>query len=217
MRRRNAGERGLGRLLAETYDDSTCRALARHLAERGTWLVPTSVVKTIGLSDDSLRTRHRGYPYTPADRRAMWALRPAADSALQAGAHANFKRGLALVGLMNRNGVQLLAGTDVTNDWLAFGFSLQDELGLMVGAGLSPLEALRTATINPAKFLHATDSLGTIKVAHVADLVLLDANPLLDIRNTQRISAVFADGYYFDRAALDNMLAEAKRVADAFK
>jgi hypothetical protein len=48
-------------------------------------------------------------------------------------------------------------------------------------------------------------------------MVLLDANPLLDIRNTQRISAVFADGYYFDRAALDNMLAEAKRVADAFK
>jgi imidazolonepropionase-like amidohydrolase len=118
---------------------------------------------------------------------------------------------------MSRNGVPLLAGTDVTNDWLAFGFSLQDELGLMVSAGLSPLEALRTATINPAIFLHATDSLGTVAAAHIADLVLLDGNPLLNIRNTQRISAVFADGRYFDRVALDSLLARAKQVADAFK
>jgi hypothetical protein len=217
MRRRSQGARGLGRLIAETYDDSTCRALARSLASRGTWLVPTSVVKTIGLPDDSLRTGHRGYSYTPADRRAEWALRPLPDSATQVLSRGNFTRGLAIVGLMSRNGVPLLAGTDVTNDWLAFGFSLQDELGLMVSAGLSPLEALRTATINPAIFLHATDSLGTVAAAHIADLVLLDGNPLLNIRNTQRISAVFADGRYFDRVALDSLLARAKQVADAFK
>jgi imidazolonepropionase-like amidohydrolase len=76
---------------------------------------------------------------------------------------------------------------------------------------MTPLEALRTATLNPAKFLHATDSLGTVAPGKLADLVLLDGNPLDDITNTMRIRAVVANGRYFDRAALDQLLAEARR------
>jgi imidazolonepropionase-like amidohydrolase len=83
----------------------------------------------------------------------------------------------------------------------------------MVPMGLTPLEALQTATLNPAKFLHATDSLGTVAPGKLADLVLLDANPLADITNTAMIRAVVANGRYFDRAALDGLLAEIRTKA----
>ena len=111
------------------------------------------------------------------------------------------------VRMMHRMGVQVLAGTDVGLPWLLPGFSLHEELELLVGAGLTPLEALQTATLNPAKFFHATDSLGTIAPGKLADLVLLTADPLADIRNTVRIAGVVANGRYFDRAALDTLLA----------
>jgi imidazolonepropionase-like amidohydrolase len=207
---------GLRQFVRDTYDDSTCRALARTYIEHGTWLVPTSDTKAHGVPDDSLRTGHRGYAYAPARDRAEWARLPVMDSAQAAVARAGFGHSLALVGLMSRNGVGIMAGTDA-NAWQEFGFSLQDELALMVAAGLSPLEALRTATLNPARFLHATDSLGSVATGHVADLVLLDANPLLDIHNTRRIRAVLRAGRLFDRAALDSLLDQARRVADGMK
>ena len=98
-------------------------------------------------------------------------------------------------------------GTDVGNPWLAAGFSLHDELTLFVQAGMPPLAALQTATINPARYLGALDSLGTIAEGKIADLVLLDANPLDDIRNTRRIRAVIVNGCILTRAALDSLLA----------
>ncbi|CAA9300914.1 MAG: hypothetical protein AVDCRST_MAG89-464, partial [uncultured Gemmatimonadetes bacterium] len=91
------------------------------------------------------------------------------------------------------------------------GSGLQDELALLVRAGLTPLEALRTATLNPAKYLGATDSLGTVGPGKLANLVLLDANPLEDIRNTRRISAVMTGGRLIDAAERERLL----RVAEA--
>lgn len=110
--------------------------------------------------------------------------------------------------LLNEAGVLLLAGTDVGIPALIPGISLHEELELLVEAGLTPLEALRTATLNPARVLGQADSLGSIEVGKLADLVLLDANPLADIRNTQRIRAVVADGRLYRRADLDRLLAE---------
>ena len=89
------------------------------------------------------------------------------------------------------------------------------ELELYVAEGLTPLEALQTATLNPAKLLHATGSLGTVAPGKLADLVLLDADPLADITNTTTIRAVVANGRYFDRAALDQLLDEARAKAPA--
>jgi imidazolonepropionase-like amidohydrolase len=207
----------LQRFIADTYDDSTCRSLATSLVEHDTWLVPTSVVKTIGTPDDGLRTGHRGYVYAPADARAVWDANRVPDSAAVAHARANFARSLRIIGLMARSGVSIMAGTDVTNSWLTYGFSLQDELALMTAAGLSPLEALRTATLNPARFLQVTDSLGDVATGQIADLVLLDANPLIDIHNTQRIRAVLRAGHLYDRTALDSLLARARLVADSMR
>ena len=73
---------------------------------------------------------------------------------------------------------------------------------------MTTLNALQTATLNPAKMLRATDSLGTVAPGKLADLVLLDADPLADITNTTTIRAVVANGRYFDRPALDRLLAE---------
>jgi cytosine/adenosine deaminase-related metal-dependent hydrolase len=109
--------------------------------------------------------------------------------------------------LLNEAGVLLLAGTDVGIPALIPGISLHEELQLLVEAGLTPLQALRTATINPARVLGRTGSLGSIEVGKLADLVLLEADPLADIRNTQQIRAVVADGRLYRRADLDRLLA----------
>jgi imidazolonepropionase-like amidohydrolase len=79
-----------------------------------------------------------------------------------------------------------------------------------VQAGMTPMEALQTATLHAARFLGMSDAFGTVgpgKVADLADLVLLDANPLEDIRNTQKINAVVVNGRLLDRKALDGLLA----------
>ena len=78
----------------------------------------------------------------------------------------------------------------------------------MVQSGMTPLEALQTATINPAEFLGLDKTLGTIEKGKVADLVLLEANPLESIANTKRIAAVVSNGRYLDRSALDGLLAD---------
>jgi imidazolonepropionase-like amidohydrolase len=124
-----------------------------------------------------------------------------------------FQHLLELVGRMQRDGVSIISGTDVGNPFVVAGFSLQEELGLLVEAGLTLADALRSETLNPAKFLGAADSLGTVETGKVADLVLLDRNPLTDIRNTRRIRAVVLNGRYLDRADLDKLLASAETAA----
>jgi imidazolonepropionase-like amidohydrolase len=109
---------------------------------------------------------------------------------------------------MHRAGVPLLAGSDIGNPFVFPGFSLHDELELFVQAGLSPLEALQAATLNPARYLGLTGSLGTIEEGKLADLVLLDANPLEDIGHTRRIAAVVTNGRYLPRDVLEKMLAD---------
>jgi imidazolonepropionase-like amidohydrolase len=95
------------------------------------------------------------------------------------------------------------------------GFSLHQELVLFQQAGLTPMQALQTATLNPAKFMGRTADLGTVEKGKLADLVLLDANPLENIANTQKIRGVVLDGRYFDRPALDRMLRGVEKAAAA--
>lgn len=115
------------------------------------------------------------------------------------------------VRLLNEAGVLMLAATDVGVPLQVPGISLHVELGRLVEAGLSPLMALQTATLNPARVLNMADSLGSIEPGKLADLVLLDANPLEDISNTQKIRAVVADGRLYRRAVLDQLLAGSRR------
>jgi imidazolonepropionase-like amidohydrolase len=111
---------------------------------------------------------------------------------------------------MFRAGVPLLAGTDAMNPFCFPGFSLHDELALLVESGLTPLAALQSATLRPAEFLGRSEDLGLIASGKRADLVLLSADPLADIHNTTQIQAVWIRGKYFDRPSLDALLEAAK-------
>jgi imidazolonepropionase-like amidohydrolase len=123
-----------------------------------------------------------------------------------------YQKELELVGALRRARVPILAGTDVGNPYLFPGFSLHDELALLVEAGLTPMEALQASTRNPARFLGRND-LGTVEKGKVADLVLLDADPLVEIRNTTRIAAVVVGGRLLPKAVLEAMLAGVEAAA----
>jgi imidazolonepropionase-like amidohydrolase len=209
------------RILA-TQDSATCAALIAHLARNHTWQTPTlTVLRSNANRDDAQFTNDPRKRYMPPAVIQSWRtgngpLRVRTPEGF-ASARRLFQRDLELVRAMNTAGVPILAGTDVLNPYVFPGFSLHDELALLVDAGLSPAGALRAATLNPAIFLNTTDSLGTIEQGKRADLVLLDANPLADIHNTQKIRVVVLNGRLYERAALEEMLAKAEESASKVK
>jgi imidazolonepropionase-like amidohydrolase len=107
------------------------------------------------------------------------------------------EKNIEVVRKMHKAGVQMMAGSDFSNWGTVPGVDLHNELALLVEAGFSPLEALQAATLNPAKFLGKTDTYGTIQTGRVADLVLLDMNPLEDISHTRKIDAVVLGGKFY--------------------
>jgi tetratricopeptide (TPR) repeat protein len=128
-----------------------------------------------------------------------------------------YQKALEIVGAMKRAGVEILAGTDTQNPYCFPGFSLHDELELLVKAGLTPTEALQAATINAARFVNRQKDLGTIEKGKLADMVLLDANPLEDIANTKKIWGVVFGGKFYSRASLDEMLRKVELLAGGQK
>jgi imidazolonepropionase-like amidohydrolase len=125
---------------------------------------------------------------------------------------------LEMTSKMHNAGVPFLAGTDTAAGVHVFpGFSLHEELVFFVKAGFTPLESLQTATLNPAKFFGRQADFGTVEKGKIADLVLLDANPLDDIHNTQKINAVVLAGRYLSQSDLDAMLRAVERAAAASK
>ena len=189
--------------ILELCDKDKAFAIFRHMAEKNVWHCPTMVLYKRFATDSSIVVNDPRLKYISPSEKELWKketgprLRKKPSGKSQA---------LAQVLQMKKAGIQFLAGTDFDNHYLYPGFSLHDELGLFVDAGFSPLEALQTATINPAKFLGAIDSLGTIEKGKIADMILLDVNPLTDIRNTQRINAVFVNGKYLSKETLQAML-----------
>jgi hypothetical protein len=126
----------------------------------------------------------------------------------------NRKRHFREVFDLHRVGVMLLAGTQLSYDLVGTpGLILHDELALFVQSGLSPFEALKTATVNPAKFMRRENDLGTVETGKLADLVLLDANPLVDISNTRKINAVVVNGRLLKRQDLDAILDKVEKWA----
>jgi imidazolonepropionase-like amidohydrolase len=150
--------------------------------------------------------------YIPPAIQKSWSEAAAAGAAIKG---KSYERKVQVVGAMHRAGVPLLAGTDAgwVQPYVYAGFSLHDELAQLVRAGLTPMESLQTATINPARFLGMEKDLGTIEKGKIANLVLVDADPLTDIHNTTRISVVFLAGKEFGRAALNEMLKSAEAAA----
>ncbi len=194
-----------------SYDGRKASALFARMARNGTYAVPTLVLHRSLASggDPSFRNDPR-LKYMPANVRLVfdWELK------FFTSYRPVYERLLLTAGAMRRAGVKVLAGTDTPNAYCFPGFSLHDELELLVRAGFTPLEALQAATLDPARFLNLSASLGTVERGKLADLVLLDANPLESIGNTRRIAAVVADGRYLPRESLQKMLAEVEARAN---
>ncbi len=117
----------------------------------------------------------------------------------------------ALVGELHRAGVNLVVGTDLANPFVFAGSAVHDEMQHFVEAGIPPADVLRMATINAAQLCGVADQRGSIAVGKTASLVLLDANPLSNIEAVRHIRAVWLRGKYYDRAALDALLAEVEQ------
>jgi len=202
------------KLLLSTQDKQRCDALIKLLAQHQTWQVPTLAWQRGGefLDQPDAKRASLDKYVPPYWRDVTW--RRFTDEMMPDLLHdplalrqEYFARNLQIVGAMHRAGVPFMAGTDAAPGvYIMPGFSLHDELANFVEAGFTPMESLQTATSNPARFLGMQASLGSVETGKIADLVLLAANPLDDIRNSKKISAVLTHGRMFDRAALDQVL-----------
>jgi len=202
-----------------SFDQAKCQALFAEFRRNDTWQVPTLTVRRVwGRLDDSKFTSDARLAYIDRKSRDGWQERIQPQLRRWNYLESQLVRRLfaveeSVVGTMFRAGVPMMAGTDAMNPYCFPGFSLHDELALMVESGLTPLAALQTATIRPAIFLGRSAELGTVEPGKIADLVLLRADPLADIHNTTQIQAVWLQGKYFDEAALAQMLEGVKQQA----
>jgi imidazolonepropionase-like amidohydrolase len=205
-----AKRRDYSRRVLDSYDPARAEKLFQRMALFESWQTPTLVMwsRTYNL-DGVERFANPEQKRIPQPVRADW---PAPDNAAPPPALAALIQRVwslytEIVGRMQADGVPLLAGTDTGDPWSYPGAELHQELELLVKAGLTPAQALRTATINAAKFLDADDSFGAVQPGRLADLVLLDADPLQDIHNARRVDGVFLGGVWLPKKNLDSLVA----------
>lgn len=212
----NAGQRSIEHLsgLPTTYDDDEARMLFALFVKNKTWQCPTLVaLRAIAFLNDADFTGDGRVKNIPPSVKESWDFQintffKSRTAEAIATAKTSVTGNIKEVGAMSRAGVEFMAGTDVGFPYVFPGFSLHEELALLVQAGLTPMETLQTATRNPAKYLGLLDSLGTVEKGKIADLVLLEANPLIDISNTKRIAAVVFNGRYISKEERERMLVD---------
>jgi imidazolonepropionase-like amidohydrolase len=201
-----AGKTPRSRML-DTFSENRARELFRKSALFETRQTPTLTLwERMACLDPGRLLNNAALRYVPAAIRKTW---PSPDDEITRTADpelAEMRKQFALakkmVGLMKECGVQILAGTDTGDPYTVPGASLDRELELLVQAGLTPAEALRSATVEATKFLGWDESIGTLKPGMVADLVLLDADPLSDIRNVSKVAGVAVRGVYVTPASI---------------
>jgi hypothetical protein len=200
--------------LTATYDESLAKNLFAQFVRNGTWQTPTLSVKrvyaSIGNAAMYSDTRQK---YVAAEERDEWAHNPIVHIDVPeyvAARKRAFDEAERITREAQAAGVRFLAGTDSGGvPYVYYGFSLHEELALLVASGFTPMQAIQAATRNPAEFLGLRDT-GTIQPDKRADLVLLAADPLADIHNTEKIDSVIIAGKLLDRVRLDALLASAK-------
>jgi imidazolonepropionase-like amidohydrolase len=205
---------GLRGLMPPCGDDDARAEVFEHFRRAGSWVTPTLVsFRGLARATDASALTAAAEPrmkYVTDEVLQHWHEQMAKWPKL---VPADYRRTVAdlytrVAAAAHAARVPFLVGSDLGNTLVFPGSSTHDEIELLVRAGLTPMEALQAATIGPARYLHAADSLGSIGAGKVADLVVLDANPLENIANVRRVNSVIRAGVLFDRAALDRLLAD---------
>ncbi len=201
-----------------SFDEKKATGLWATLVSHRTWVVPTLVaIRTIGEQRELARTNPPELAYLPAALRQSWApdeIDKQVSPEVARWYQTQFQNDLKLARSMHAAGVEMMAGSDSVDPFNFPGPSLHEELQLLVQAGFTPLEALQAATSKPAEFLNA-QGWGAIRQGVVADLVLLEADPLSEIANTRKIAAIIVRGKYLSRADLDRLLEQARSAANS--
>ncbi|GIH08498.1 amidohydrolase [Rhizocola hellebori] len=193
------------------HDPSKAAALYDLMAHKNCWQTPTLTVRRVSsVPADMLRDDPR-LKYIDNATRQWWTA--SLNRAAPPPAFTRFR--MDMVAAMERAGVGILGGTDAPNPFVFPGFAAHDELELLVQAGLSPARALRTMTADAARFQGLQTTMGTVETNKVADLLVLDANPLTDIRNTQRIHAIVTRGKLITAQQRAKILAQVQEAANA--
>ncbi|MBT2210109.1 amidohydrolase family protein [Actinomadura sp. NEAU-AAG7] len=206
-------------LASGAYSPDRAAEVFARLRRHRTWTTPTLAMHLIVDRPEKLSMTDERLRYIPAEDREWWRWAveniylPGRGPEEIAQQHELFDRRLRFVGAMRDAGVEVLAGSEAGFIYAYPGFSLHEELALLVRAGLTPLEAIGAATLGPARFLGVQDSLGSVHAGKLADLVVLDADPLADIANTTRIHAVLAGGRLITADERRRMLADVERAA----
>ena len=205
--------------MLDEHDPRMAAAIFEELKRHGTWYVPTHLTRwSDAYGDDPSVREDPLLRYLHPLMKRQWLedvdeLIARDPSPVARETYRRFHRkALELTGAAHRAGVKVLAGTD----YIVAGADLHRELEHLNAAGLSPADVLRTATLSPAEYFGLEAQYGTVEAGKVADLVLLDANPLADVRNTQRIAAVIFQGRVYDRAALDRIAKHVERQAKSW-
>lgn len=193
----------------ENQDPAIRAEVLSTLAKNNTWLVPTLTI--LAFRDNRVYARpawREQFKYLPDSIGSRWlaSAERLTKMPLDSAGIRFAQWGYDMVGRLPEAGVGIMAGTDTPIAFLTPGFSLHEELRLLVNSGLSPIQAIEAATTRPAEYFNMQDELGTVEAGKIADLLLLDANPLDDIENTQQIRAVIKDGHLHDRDQLDAWL-----------
>ncbi|MBS1790299.1 MAG: amidohydrolase family protein [Acidobacteria bacterium] len=204
-------QRDLQRAMAASYDAKKCETLFALFVKHQIHVVPTAIFgKRFAPLDERDLPNDDSLNLIPASMRARWDKRRAEvvkasspdDFAFR---QMLFAKSRDLISAMIRAKVPLLTGTDALDGYVLPGASLHDELGLLVESGMMPMAALQSATRDAAKFMGKLDSVGTIESGKIADLILLDADPLQFIENTRRIHAVILGGKLISSSQLQTM------------
>jgi len=216
------GQLAWRRELLASYSEQKAAELIAKFRAQNTWQTPTLILlRDVAFASAELNLPSDSHSkYVPRKLLEIWRggyEQNITDSTNEQAAVRTMllKKSFGITGQMQKGSVKILAGTDTAAPFVFPGFSLHEELALLMQAGLTPTQALEAATRNPAEFLGRLDSQGTIAVGKNADLVLLDANPLDDIHNTRKINAVILRGELLDRFALDQLLTGAEKFAAA--
>jgi imidazolonepropionase-like amidohydrolase len=203
----------------QSFDETTALNRYKQLAQNGTAIVPTLIGNRIISywdEDDHRDDPELQYIGPGIIKTYQWRVKKAKKASPEAieARHKKYQKLVSLIPLIKKSGMPIIAGTDAgfLNSYIYPGFALHEELEIYQKAGLTPLEALQTSVINGPKYFGLSDKYGSVTEGKIADLLILNSNPIEDIKATRDIDQLIKKTKVYDKAQLDNMLQDVKNL-----